>query len=131
MNNNQFSIVGRNLHASILKLALLGMGSSLLQTLYQLVDAYWIGKLGAPALAAVGDCSFIIWAIFALSGLAATGTTTIVAQTVGAGNFKEGKLAAGQGMLTITVIAIILSIIVLSTKIFFLAKLVLKKKLSL
>jgi len=49
--------------------------------------------LGAPALASVGGCSFIIWTIFPLSGLAATGTTTIVAQTVGAGNFKEGKLA--------------------------------------
>ena len=64
MNKNK-ALINNNLHKNIFKLSIPGMISSILQTLYQIVDIYWIGKLGAEALAAIGGVSFILWAVYA------------------------------------------------------------------
>ncbi len=109
MKQNIEPIINRNIHKAIISLSLPGMISSVLTTLYQLIDAYWIGKIGPDALAAIGGSSFILWAIFSLSGLSVSGIATMVAQHVGAGEIDRGRLAAGQGMLLNTSSAIILA----------------------
>ncbi len=101
-------LIYRNIHSTIFKLALPGMISSVLETLFQLVDAYWIGRLGANALAAIGGVSFILWAIFSLTALSVNGIATLVAQSIGAQQPEKGKFAAGQGLLlnTLTVLVV-------------------------
>ncbi|MGD9488212.1 MAG: MATE family efflux transporter [Calditrichaceae bacterium] len=116
MKKQNYSLINQNLHKSIYELSFPGMISSVLQTLYQLIDAYWVGKLGASALAAIGGSSFIMWAIFSLSALSVNGITTLVAQSVGAGDEEKGRYAAGQGMLINTISAVVIAIVVFVTQ---------------
>ena len=101
-------IIYRNIHGTIFRLSLPGMISSVLETLFQLIDAYWVGKLGADALAAIGGCAFILWAIFSLTALSVNGMATLVAQNIGAQKPEQGRYAAGQGFIinTITVLLV-------------------------
>jgi putative MATE family efflux protein len=88
---------GQNIHRCIFKLALPAMASYSMRTLYQLIDAYWIGMLGSEALAALSGASFIIWSLYALSAIATTGTTTFVAQATGAKQPFEARFSAAHG----------------------------------
>jgi len=110
MNDSSRSIIFENIHKTIFKLSFPGMVSSVLQTLYQIIDAYWVGKLGPEALAAIGGASFVLWAILSLTALSINGITTLVAQNIGAGKEDAAKYAAGQGLLLSTFITIILSV---------------------
>ncbi len=107
MEQSEQPIIFRNIHVTIFRLSLPGMISSVLQTLFQLIDAYWVGKLGAEALAAIGGCAFILWAIFSLTALSVNGIATLVAQNIGAKKPDQGRFAAAQGMLLNTLTAII------------------------
>ncbi len=112
MSQIRYSLIHKNLHRSILDLSLPGMIASVLQTLYQLVDAYWVGKLGAPALAAIGGTSFILWAVFSLTALSSSGITALVAQNIGAGKPEQARHSAFQGVLVSTLSAVVLAVIV-------------------
>ena len=93
---------GLSLHRCIVYLALPAMASYMMRTLYQLIDAYWIGKLGPEALAALSGASFIIWALYSLINLGTTGTITFVAQATGAGKSHEARFSAAHGFFIIS-----------------------------
>jgi putative MATE family efflux protein len=54
--------------------------------LFEAIDIFWIGKLGAKAVAGVGGASFLLWTLYALMNLTNTGTATLIAQFWGAGD---------------------------------------------
>jgi putative MATE family efflux protein len=112
LQDNQHLLINKNLHKTIFGLSVPGMISSVLMTMFQLVDAYWVGKLGAGALAAIGGSAFVLWAIFSLTAISSTGIATLVAQKIGAGREDDAKVSAGQGMILNTITAIVLSTIV-------------------
>lgn len=53
------------------------------QTLYFLVDLYWVGRLGTDAVAAVAIAGNITFIILALTQMLGVGTTTLVSHAVG------------------------------------------------
>ena len=112
MYASKHSIVHKNIHKVIIGLSLPGMVSSVMQTLYQLVDAYWVGKLGAGALAAIGGSSFILWAVYSLTALSSNGISALVAQNIGARDESSARSVAAQGMLVSTISAIVLGVMV-------------------
>lgn len=57
----------------------------LFQVAFNLVDAYFIGKLGTDAFAAVNLASFSVWLLSAIVGVVGTGANAKVAQAMGAG----------------------------------------------
>ncbi len=81
MNKNR--IIEGNIFSAIFSLSLPIMGTSLLQTVYNLMDMFWVGKLGSKAVASVGTGGFFIWLAFAFILLASVGTQVGVAQAVG------------------------------------------------
>ncbi len=73
--------------------------SYLAQTLYNLVDAFWLGKLGKTALVAPTITMNLVFIGIALAmGLGQAGTT-LVSQYRGAGREDEMGRAAGQSLL--------------------------------
>jgi len=73
--------------------------SFLVQTLYNLIDAFWLGKLGKTALVAPTITLNVVFIGIALAmGLAQAGTT-LVSQYKGAGRPNKMGLAAGQSLL--------------------------------
>ena len=64
----------------------------LFQTLYFLVDLYWVGRLGKEAVAAVALCGNLTFIVFALTQMLSVGTTTAVSHAVG----RHGPRNAGR-----------------------------------
>jgi putative MATE family efflux protein len=81
---------------------------NLLQTGYQLTDAVWVGRLGAPAVAAVAVSFPVTFLVIALgSGLAMAGSV-LIAQYVGAGRQDMVDHVAGQTMMMVLLTSILL-----------------------
>ncbi len=73
--------------------------SFLLQTFYNLVDAFWLGKLGKSALVAPTVTMNIVFVGIALAmGLGQAGTT-LISQYKGAGQQSKMRAAAGQSFI--------------------------------
>jgi putative MATE family efflux protein len=86
------------------------MLSHLLQTLYNLADAFWLGKLGRQALVAPTITMHVVFVGFALAmGLGAAGTT-LVSQYKGAGKEEMASRVGGQLLTLLTGIGIVLGI---------------------
>jgi len=96
---------------AILKLALPIMASQLLQTLYNLVDTLWVGKVGAEAVAAISISFPLVFLMIAIGvGLTIAGTA-IIAQYKGANNYDQIHRVLGQLFLFVEVISIVIGII--------------------
>ena len=53
------------------------------QTLYILIDLYWVGRLGKEAVAGVGVAGNLTFIVLALSQMLGVGTTTVVSHAAG------------------------------------------------
>jgi MATE family, multidrug efflux pump len=87
------------------------MLSFLLQTLYNLVDAFWLGKLGVASLAAPTITMNIIFIGISVAMGIAGGGSTIVSQFKGAKRYREMTRAGGQTMILLLVTGVILTVI--------------------
>jgi len=75
------------------------MISSLLQTLYNLADSFWLGKLGKSALVAPTVTMQISFIAFAFAMGLGLGGSTLVSQYKGAGRPREMARAGAQTLL--------------------------------
>ena len=53
------------------------------QTLYFLIDLYWVGRLGTTSVAAVGIAGNLTFVVLALTQMLGVGTTTVVSHAAG------------------------------------------------
>lgn len=54
-----------------------------LQTLYFLVDLYWVGRLGKEAVAAVAVAGNLTFIVLAVTQMLSVGTTTLISHAAG------------------------------------------------
>lgn len=66
------------------------------QTLYFLIDLYWVGRLGTEAVAAVGVAGNLSFAVLALTQMLGVGTTTVVSHAVGRKDHAQATLLFNQ-----------------------------------
>ena len=93
---------------SLLKLTIPIILLQLLQAAYQLIDAFWVGRLGGNAVAAVSVTTpFVFLSIAIGAGLSIAGSV-LIAQYVGAKNQKMVDHVAGQTLLLVLLISICL-----------------------
>lgn len=79
----------------LVRLALPVMAGMFLQTAFNLVDTWFVSKLGEDAIAAVGMNIPLFFIVLALSNAVAVGTSSLVAQAIGADNRPlAGKIAS-------------------------------------
>lgn len=82
--------------------------TNILQTGYQLTDAFWVGRLGAAAVAAVSVSFPVTFLVIALgSGLAMAGAT-LTSQYMGAGRQDLVNHVAAQTMIMVAITSVIL-----------------------
>jgi len=72
--------------------------SMLLQTLYLLVDMYWVGRLGKEAVAAVGLAGTVSFIVLALTQALGVGTTTLIAHAAGAKDQARARSVFNQAL---------------------------------
>lgn len=70
----------------------------LAQTLYYLVDLYFVGRLGAAALAGVSSAGNAMFLIIGLTSVLGVGTGALVAHAVGAKDQEEASLIFNQSL---------------------------------
>lgn len=96
---------------SLISLALPIIFANILQTTYQLIDTFWLGRLGANAVAAVSLSFPVLFLVLSIgSGLTLAGTV-MVAQYKGADNQKMVDFSSSQSVFLILLISILLAII--------------------
>lgn len=91
MNASQANLTHLPLRRALLQLCIPLTGAMTLETAFNFVNGFWVGKLGTSALAAVNLCSFTVWMLFALTGMISTGANSVIAQRIGAGDEEEGR----------------------------------------
>jgi len=96
---------------SLVVLAVPIVFSNILQAGYQLIDAFWVGRLGGDAVAAVSVSFPVMFLSIALgAGLAIAGST-LIAQYAGAKNTRMMNHVAAQTLLMIILVSLALSVI--------------------
>ena len=95
---------------SLFSLAVPIILANILQTAYQLIDTFWLGRLGANAVAAVSISFPLLFLVLSLgSGLTLAGTV-IVAQFMGAGDQEKVNFNSSQTISLIFIISVLLSV---------------------
>jgi len=70
----------------------------LMQTLYFLVDLYFVGRLGDAALAGVGAAGNVTMIVVALTQMLGVGTVALIAQAVGRKDAADANLVFNQAL---------------------------------
>lgn len=111
MINRAKNIIKMPVFKALITLAIPIIMANLFQSLYQMTDSFWVGRLGGNALAAVSICTPIIFLAVSIGiGFAIAGST-FVAQYFGAKNHKMVSHSAAQTILMIICTSFVFSIL--------------------
>ena len=88
----------------LLKTASFMLVTMVFQTLYFLVDLYWVGHLGKEAVAGVGVAGNLTFIVLAVSQMLGVGTTTLVSHAAGQRNAERALLVFNQSQVLSTVV---------------------------
>src|SRR5690625_1026735 len=84
--------------------------ANILQTMYQLIDTFWLGRLGANAVAAVSISFPILFLVLSLGGGLTLAGTVIVAQYKGAARQDQVNYSSSQAVIVIFLLSVLLSV---------------------
>lgn len=111
MSRKKLDLTQGSILKGLIALSLPIIGANLLQTGYQLVDAFWVGRLGAEAVAAVSISYPVNFLLISLSSGFAFAGSILVAQYAGAKQPKMVNHVAAQTLSMVVLISIVLSAI--------------------
>jgi putative MATE family efflux protein len=80
----------------LLKTAGFMLVAMVFQTLYFLVDLYWVGRLGTQAVAGVGIAGNLTFVVLALTQMLGVGTTTVISHAVGRREHEQATVLFNQ-----------------------------------
>ncbi len=83
---------------------------SVMHSLYNLVDAFWLGKAGRVPLAAPGLAAPLFFIVVSVGYGFGIGGTALVSQYTGAGRAEEAERAAGQTILLLCTIVLCMAL---------------------
>jgi putative MATE family efflux protein len=91
--------------------------SMVFQTLYVLIDLYWVGRLGTDAVAAVGVSTNLMFFVLAATQMLGVGTTTLVAHATGQRDRARASLVFNQAQGLSVAAGILFLIVVLAIRV--------------
>src|SRR6202167_4301785 len=83
----------------IVALAVPIFAGMLLQTLYYIVDLYFVSRLGNAAIAGVSAAGNVAFIVFALTQMLGVGIVSLISQAVGRKDAAEANLVFNQSLL--------------------------------
>jgi len=99
-----------NLNRSILLLAIPMVLEMVLESLFAVVDVFWVGRLGANAVATVGITETLLSLVFAIGLGVALSTTAMVARRIGEKDPEDAAISAVQAIVLGLLISLALGI---------------------
>lgn len=98
-----------NILNSLVRLAVPIIFANILQTAYQLIDTFWLGRLGGDAVAAVSLSFPLLFFILSIGAGITLAGTVLVSHSQGAGNRKMIDINASQIVILIFLLSVILA----------------------
>src|SRR6478609_10429091 len=89
------------------------------QTLYFLVDLYFVGRLGKTAVAAVSLSGNLTFLVLALTQMLGVGTTALIAQAVGRKDRDEARLIFNQSQVLSLVVGVGFFVVMMALRVRF------------
>lgn len=89
------------------------MLSMFFHSLYNLVDAFWVAKISASAIAAVSISQIVLFIMISLAMGVSVGTSVLVGQYIGAKKKADAERVLGQGFLLTIIAALFFTFIIL------------------
>jgi len=86
------------------------------QTLYFLVDLYWVGSLGKEAVAGVGVAGNLTFIVLAVTQMLAVGTTTLISHAVGQKNGSRALLVFNQSQVLAALAGLLFFVVSMATR---------------
>jgi putative MATE family efflux protein len=99
-----------SLNRSILLLAIPMVLEMVLESLFAVVDVFWVGRLGANAVATVGLTESMLALVFAIGLGLALSTTAMVARRIGEKDPKDAAIAGVQAIVLGILISLVLGL---------------------
>lgn len=87
------------------------------QTLYFLIDLYWVGRLGTDAVAAVGIAGNLTFIVLAATQMLGVGTTTMVSHAVGRKDHDGACVMFNQSQVLSILVGVAFFIIAMLTRV--------------
>jgi putative MATE family efflux protein len=76
------------------------------QTLYFLIDLYWVGRLGKEAVAGVGVAGNLMFVVLAITQMLAVGATTLVSHATGRKDHERALLVFNQSLVLAAIVGV-------------------------
>ncbi|MCD6159880.1 MAG: MATE family efflux transporter [Thermotogae bacterium] len=108
---NRVDVLNEDMTTALFKLAWPAVLSMLFQTLYNIVDAFWLGKLGKLEISAPTIAWPVIFLVLSIGGGITVASLALVAQYTGKGEHELSKRAAGQTLSVVFSFAIVVGIL--------------------
>src|SRR5262245_16486443 len=95
----------------LLKTASFMLVTMIFQTLYFLIDLYWVGRLGKEAVAAVGIAGNLSFIVLGLSQMLGVGTTTLVSHAAGRKDHPHALVVFNQSQALAILTGVVLLVV--------------------
>lgn len=82
-------VINQSIGKTFIVLAVPAVASTIFSIIFEIVDMFWVGKLGTDAVAALSAASFFVWILRGLAMTVATGTIALVSRRSGEKNETE------------------------------------------
>lgn len=105
------SILQGSIAGALLRLAGPVVLANVLQTVYQLTDTFWVGRLGTAAVAAVSFSFPVIFLLISVGGGVTIAGTILVAQYEGRGDARQVDYVAAQTYVLVTLAGVVLTVL--------------------
>src|SRR3954467_8479882 len=86
------------------------------QTLYFLVDLYWVGRLGTQAVAAVGIAGNLTFIVLALTQMLGVGTTAVVSPAFGRKDHADATSLFNQSQVLAMVTGVLFLLLAMAVR---------------
>lgn len=116
MVNGNINLTKGNIYKGLISLSLPIMLTSFIQTSYNLMDLFWLGKLSTDAVAAAGTVGFFTWLANSIVIVPRIGAEVGVAESIGANKKDLVKKFINNSMQLTIIIGIIYAFILLIFK---------------
>jgi len=98
-----------SLTKNLFYMALPTMGGFVLQSLYDIVDMFWVGRISAKAIAGVTVFSTIFWLVEVLNEIIGMSSTSLISQNYGARDYERMNRVIEQTIVFKVFVALIAS----------------------
>lgn len=86
------------------------------QTLYFLVDLYWVGRLGKEAIAGVGIAGNLTFIVLAVTQMLGVGTTTLVSYAAGRKERERAHVVFTQSVVLAAIIGVVFWLLMIALR---------------